>query len=199
MKIIVAVVLSLLAVAPAAAISVLDQQNIVTDIAATGGDSNGYFHHEQTITAGISGLMGAVAVQAIGLTSLNIFGTTNGVPNDTLLGTSSSATNDLFGFVVFSTNVFVTAGQVFAIEPIGSGGVVMSANTYAEGSIFYKGTLTHGTFIAQEAYDLGFLTYVDSSVTAVPEPALWSTLIIGFCAVGGARRYQSRRMHNITV
>ena len=65
-------------------------------------------------------------------------------------------------------------------------------NQYAGGNGFYA---TAGTPFQARNFDIGFRTIVDTSaLPAVPEPATWALMILGFGAVGGGLRYRRHAM-----
>lgn len=78
-------------------------------------------------------------------------------------------------------NLIVGSGSSFVLGQTPT----FNFNQYAGGTfkIYVNGTQTP-TFIPNN--DVGFRTYVNTS--AVPEPAIWAMLILGFGLVGGALR-----------
>lgn len=63
-------------------------------------------------------------------------------------------------------------------------------NSYAGGETFIN--LSDGTSTVVSPGALGFRTYVNQTITAVPEPTTWAMMILGFGVVGSALRRQRR-------
>ncbi len=91
----------------------------------------------------------------------------------------------------FWTPVAVTAGQTYYLTfSAGSNAVAGStANPYAAGQVY-----ANNGYSAFPNYDYAFRTYSSSDFgSAVPEPATWAMMIIGFGAVGSMVRTSRRR------
>ncbi|MBJ6122903.1 PEPxxWA-CTERM sorting domain-containing protein [Sphingomonas sp. BT553] len=84
----------------------------------------------------------------------------------------------------FSGGFFDIYGIVFTIT--GGNAVNFWSNGNAGGSVSYGAAVTDGTTLLDYAGGI--------SVTAVPEPATWATMLVGFGMIGGYARYRRRRI-----
>lgn len=66
-------------------------------------------------------------------------------------------------------------------------------NVYAGGEGHY-GTSVYGIGTNPLPGDLGFRSFIDVSTSAVPEPASWALMLMGFGALGGAMRRRTVRV-----
>jgi hypothetical protein len=163
-----------------AAAEVLDQQNDVSPSAVADSTSGGFQEIAQTFTVGVTGTLSRIEVQinwpgfgSPGDAILNVYHTSDGVPNDRVGGCSipsSGIPSTGFGFQSFDVSSFaipVSAGEVLAF------GITSSENTY----IFVRSTFDHSTYAGGESFhralrptgpwgnftpthDNGFKTYV---------------------------------------
>jgi hypothetical protein len=127
-------------------------------------------------------------------------------PGDQVLGSITKSANDItqLGVTAFdfsAQNIFATAGTLLtwrmSVEACPTYYCVQSwtnlnnfslsgggnTNGYAGGSAFWE---DDGVIYDFGHIDLNFRTWM----TAVPEPATWGLLIVGFMAVGGALRHR---------
>lgn len=197
----IAVCWALLAPSSAMAVQVLDQEHFAS-VGGSGGLSktDASFRRAQTVTAGLTGTLTRIEIFVGGtpgnFAGFNILDTDgSALPTTSVLATGSLL-NDLLpgdtsGWVSFSTSLAVTAGQVFALEPIeavaGSLSWLGSGNLYAGGSDnFVNVPFGITNFRANPNLDLFFRTFVTTG--AVPEPQTWAMFVLGFGAVGHAVR-----------
>jgi hypothetical protein len=165
------------------------------------------FHAAQTFTAGLTGdLVGFDFYlwnpdSVSGDLTYEVSGTTAGAPSGPALASGSvpvpipaTPLNPFFLNVPLATPVPVTAGQVLAlilnVAPVGVFWVGDLRNGYAPGNHYFAFAPAFDWTLSQQpdVHDLGFRTYVDAQVTAVPEPA--SLLLVG---TGCALAWRSRR------
>lgn len=94
---------------------------------------------------------------------------------------ASSGTGSVFGLVAgtFTTTVDVARG-------FQSGGAVAASSTFANHSFASLG-LTQGTYNFTAPNDT-ITVQIGGAVAAVPEPASWAMMIVGFGLIGGAMR-----------
>jgi hypothetical protein len=108
-------------------------------------------------------------------------------------GTAQTESNDRW-LDVFWSPVTLTAGQtyflVFQDDRNAYGIAGDTNNPYANGNVYANSGF--GNF---SGFDYAFRTYADDATGAVPEPATWAMMIMGFGLVGGAMR----RRQNVRV
>lgn len=181
-----------LAGAPASA-AVLDQSSLGAD-----AGTNGIYEWQQQVTAGVNGKLSAVTLWGIGALTVRIapgagfydgpylftqtfsFDLSDGI-NGKLIDTSSA-------------NIFLKAGDQFVIDFISAGdpdaGQGASSQPYAGGDLFLNAPWGLVNYTATYGTSLRFKTFMDTS--AVPEPATWALLLMGFASVGFALRRTRR-------
>jgi hypothetical protein len=101
------------------------------------------------------------------------------ITSGTGLGTSNGSWVD-----VFWTPVAITAGttEYLVISSSTNSNYVVA---YGEGNPYPTGVATFQGGILNSTYDLTFRTYSDTTFNgAVPEPATWAMMILGFTGVG---------------
>jgi hypothetical protein len=96
--------------------------------------------------------------------------------------TASSSTGDRFGVTQYLGGIFLPANYQ-------SGAALSGTSTYLNTTIANLG-LTAGTYIFRSANDS--LTLNIGAVSAVPEPATWALMLLGFGGVGVAMRRRSK-------
>lgn len=69
-----------------------------------------------------------------------------------------------------------------------SGEAVQIFNDYSGGALTIMGNIFPNGFGPTLGGDVGFSSYVDTSVSSVPEPGSWATMIGGFALAGSAMR-----------
>ena len=224
------------AAAPALALRVVDQTNLVdpasgmllaSAINRSDTPAASPIGQAQTVTAGRAGILAAVDLQLLAYRpsprneplSFSIYDGALVEGSGSLIGTLQIAQADipseaeaqagqLLTLDVSSFNYAVTAGQTFTIytfiqpsgQPFGRGarlvygyssGLDEDGNPIAVGLDYSRGynavTFGNGSDVATQ-YDRGFRTYVDVSMTAVPEPEIWALLTFGFGLTGAVMR-----------
>jgi hypothetical protein len=150
---------------------------------------SGSIRRAQIVTAGVTGWLGRVEVQAsaASFSGFNILAVRNGLPTGVVLGTAiyqSSAD----GFASFISSALVTQGQQFALEPIGVGSWRAGGpGDYAGG---FSVVQNPGTDVFTPSDDdFGFRTFIAERL-AVPEPATWAMMVMGFGLVGAGLRHR---------
>ena len=127
-------------------------------------------------------------------TQTSTLGVTNGIPNSTYAELLNGA------FTASAKTDFSFAGQSFTglMGGSNSGGDLLSFNTTGDAAGTYTDVLTfsgYSSFAGESNYDLAPIT-VDVTVqvtggggiAAVPEPAAWAMMLVGFGVIGGAMR-----------
>ena len=106
-----------------------------------------------------------------------------GTANAALLGSAVGSA----GFYSFGSALTLTGGtQYFAYSNALSPQVKFSGNNpYATGNA-YQAASSSGSFVAITSADLRFR--VTATAAAVPEPATWGLMIVGFGMIGAASR-----------
>ena len=95
-----------------------------------------------------------------------------------------------FSIDLSSNPIFVTVGEALIIDVYDYAGYSSKLPTFGysastTGSYLYSRSSPGGaTYAPFGNYEIGFKTYVDPSVSAVPEPSRWAMLILGFASVG---------------
>lgn len=86
------------------------------------------------------------------------------------------------------------SGQPLVLLPLqfSSGGTIAAQNTFAGSSLASLG-LTAGRYVYRSSGDTITINVADAA-TAVPEPAGWATMILGFGVVGSAIRRRRPRI-----
>ena len=103
------------------------------------------------------------------------------------LASATGTTNGDGWFDAFWTPHAVTAGQTYYLtfDATGTGGLLGTTyNTYAVGNVY-------ANYIPYSGYDYTFRTYSSTS-GAVPEPATWGMMLVGFGVMGAAMRRRQR-------
>jgi hypothetical protein len=119
--------------------------------------------------------------------------------NPTLNGSVTVDTTNTTGSS-FSAINYVTGTKTWAVSDInvGASSVVFSGNTVSQFSLIFSSGLNYvysnNTAALQDPFGLKFCNGCVSLVDtpAVPEPATWLTMILGFGLAGGALRYARR-------
>lgn len=174
----------------------------------------------QTVTAGKTGTLSAIELQRISTSVSNGFFQLSLFNNDLAAGgalvgsvtTPTVAGANGYVFDVSSLNYAVTAGQLFSFSIGFLGNIpgqtaavtigtfagasfpspppILNYNLYAGGQRYLS--VNGGNYVFQPNGDVTFRTYV-TQAAAVPEPATWGLLIIGFGAIGLTLRARRRQ------
>lgn len=205
---------------PASASVVLDQATIPEsgNIPFSGGVLWGVGPNAlgQTFTVGVTGMLDSVALGLEifnapgGDTRLEIVNASNAVlfthvipisalPTLTFSGIDASAAPVVD---VRSAAIMVSAGDVLMLKLTGlsSGGYANWRANNAGGLINYSGGQAYVFDLPgfpspfQIGNEFAFRTYVDDLASAVPEPATWAMMIVGFAGVGAALRRSRRNL-----
>jgi hypothetical protein len=166
-----------------------NQNNLAQSFQQTAGNVSGAGYFLQ------NGVGSGLANLTIGLWTL-----LPNQPGASLLASASgsTSTNNRW-FDVFWPAVTVTPGATyFLVFSSSNGSYGISGDTsngYANGNTF-----ANSGFQSFAGFDYTFRTYSDDSVLtgAVPEPATWLMMILGFGMVGGAMRYRQRHPAKVT-
>lgn len=184
--------LVLLAGAPASA-AVLDQSSLGADVG-----TNGIYEWQQQVTAGVDGKLSAVTLWGFGALTVRITPGA-GFYEGPYLFTQTFAfdvSDAIEGKLIDTSpaNIFLKAGDQFVIDFIPAGdpdaGQGASSQAYAGGDLFLNAPSGLVNYTAAYGTSLRFKTFMDTS--AVPEPATWGLLLIGFASVGFALRRNRR-------
>lgn len=143
------------------------------------------------------------AVAAEGNQFLDLVGTVNGSISNTFATTLGQVYKLTFQYAhnIFSTS---TASAVFDVNVTGLNGTVMHSGGASASDLgwqTYTGYFTAGsgstsklTLTNTVGANQGGLFADDFQVTAVPEPATWVSLILGFGLLGGALRRRKQTL-----
>jgi hypothetical protein len=186
MKTFVAAALAVLAVAQADAAETLDQSYRALFGAGSFSSGTGTFRRAQVVTAGRSGIMNRIDIQALGtdFTGFNILSVHNGVPTQTVIGTATYQSS-AFGFATFSTSLRLAQGQQIALEPIGSGGWFFDeVGNYAGGAPAFVNTPAGVNQFTPTNFDYGFRTYFDTATLLGPLTLDQAFVVSGTVSVG---------------
>jgi PEP-CTERM motif len=173
--------------------------------------TGGYSEAGQTITTAIAGLLSKIDVNVNGLTpgstTLRIRKVVGGVVdsnNATALASfafSAPVWSPSIGFYststidVSSAGLLFNVGDVFALTFDTAEAKFFGwsdANSYGGGTGFTRGGSSSAWQMS--GGDVAFATYVDTNPSsAVPEPATWAMLVVGFGLVGMSIRRRNRR------
>ncbi|MBF0523125.1 MAG: PEP-CTERM sorting domain-containing protein [Candidatus Omnitrophica bacterium] len=190
------------------ALVVLDQSFTETGTSGLGWVINAAFPYiAQTFTAGVTGQLAGINVNVDGgpinppfhNLNLSIHDVQQGLPTFNILGDTTLNTNlaPLSLFVSFNENIPIVSGKQYAIvasypdapaSPMGDGvweGVVDV--DYSAGGIYYSDGLTWNRYT--DRGDLHFRTFVDTSSSAVPEPATVLLLSSGLLGMFFRRKF----------
>ena len=199
----VSVALFGLSISSVNAAAVRDQGQIF----GTGGLLNlGTDPWSQSITTGITGLLSGVEIQINSLIpagnpslTLSIYSGGNPVSGTPLVTEMLSLTNSdldptkLYRWDVSAAELIFSNGDVFSFGFLASAtGFQIAGNDgpgYDRGNLFKNGSLS-----TSNPRDIGFRTYVDSDINAVPVPAaiwLFGTALIGLVGFSKRRRSEA--------
>ena len=170
--------------------------NMHTRFSVAGYDA---FRRAQTFTVGVEGNLIQVDIElrdagATTFVGLNVLATVNGVPTDTVVATGSFL-YEAGGFAVFGiAPLFVSVGDVFAIEPLAAteqgalNWVGEPSDVYGGGADFYINTAYAPDF-QPSGYDMHFRTWVAYVPPRdIPEPGSVALLLAGLGTLGLACR-----------
>jgi hypothetical protein len=179
----------------ATASAVLDQSYLALDNVGIFGSSQNdpSFRRAQTFTVGLTGTLTEIDVAVSSAhrgtsATLNLLATSGGTPTSILLTSPTVNTAPLVGdFMVFLFSQAVTAGEVLAFELVSSAAFQIempgsSPGTYSGGSDYFLNTVVNN--FTADNLDAGFQTFVDTNISAVPEPSTWAMMILGFAGIG---------------
>lgn len=180
----------LLAATPASAAAVLDQSSLGADVGL-----NGAYEWQQEVTAGVGGQLSAVTLWGLGALTVRIT-PGSGFYDGPYLFTQTFTfdSSELVGGKLIDTsaaNIFLKAGDQFVIDFIPAGdpsaGLGASSQAYAGGDLFLNSPWGGASnYTAAHGISLRFQTFMSTS--AVPEPATWGLLLVGFAGIGFALR-----------
>lgn len=209
-KLAAAVLAASLAVVPAAqAAAVVDQAQLLFSTGIPFGYVSGnvlYANNNvgQSYTAGVKGRLDSISMYCNGICSLDELGNTLSLglyQNNILLRTATLTTTNgeldttlpgyrilRFSFAGTSTAQFAGQSYSFVLGPIGGPGDIRERGTLArDGNAYPGGAALPDSFYGNTpGRDLMFKTEVLSG--AVPEPASWALMIMGFSLTGAAMR-----------
>lgn len=100
--------------------------------------------------------------------------------------TAVLTSNSVRNGIVMGPNINIQNGQE------------LSGDAYAGGRAFFT-TEVYPNCAQTGNCDLNFRVSGTSAVTAVPEPATWLSLILGFGAIGGGLRRRARALNRLTT
>ena len=154
----------------------LDQSD--TNLYADHGYDGQYNLWGQTFTVGLNGKLDSVAVSTLGgNTTIQIYDTVSGFPNDLLATNSAYQPTGEWNTISFSQyNIPVYPGEQLALVATGVGLINATNGDYAGGTGLYARPID-GQPWQQTVEGLAFQTYVD--VTPAPEPCTLSLLCVG--------------------
>ncbi|KQU57504.1 hypothetical protein ASG67_17270 [Sphingomonas sp. Leaf339] len=159
----------------------------------------------QTVTGTTNTTGTSVTFQS--LNSELLFTQTNGqarffTADGTLDAVAFYLTNPLLGFTQVEFNLFNASSNTTTVNLVFSDGSSGSYALGANGQNFFGAVATAGTIITRVAFDTNGSGVQDlrqvrlggiTSVAAVPEPATWAMMLVGFGMVAGTARYRRRK------
>jgi len=184
-----------LCAAAADAAGTLDQQAL-----PFGGNLYEAFEWQQQVTAGVTGQLTGITLYGSG-TDLTVRvapgGTFNSGPY-AFTGSAHLTTGGTF-IDLSSANIQLTAGQAFVIDTLNgsNGNISLAAAPYAGGHLYLTLGAPSDLTACCGTTALAFQTFMDTSGgggAAVPEPAAWALMIVGFGGAGATLRRKTREV-----
>jgi hypothetical protein len=174
---------------PAMAATVIDQ----SQTASSGGFAylNQTDRASQTFVAGYNNSVGAGIFlspgfgSASGTVTLSILNGLPGAGGQVIATGAATGTGNSWVDVSWAQTALVI-GQTYYLSASSAASLVVG---YASGDKYVKGAAYFGSSsYAPYGYDLTFRTYANAAAAAVPEPATWGMMILGFGMIGAAAR-----------
>ncbi len=184
------------------AVPVLDQSNETLQTTAFNGGTS-LLYWQQTVTAGLSGLLSQVDIYFRDSTNL-----TQGIDFSINLGSGwQSDGDDYFEHLslisgwnsvdVSSAGITLTAGSQFSIGLHGTGSTFepsfsgTNEDPYVGGMLYLGWSNADGSPYGERDYDIDFRTFVDqANVETVPEPATIVLTVLGIGAMVRSARHR---------
>lgn len=183
---------------------VVDQDFVLPTSTISGAYSNETFGRSQVFTVGEEGTLDTVtiyAVSLVGVHEMRILATSGNVPIGGAAGSTELASTGTFttgAFGIYETAVFdfsglnfeVAVGDVYAIEVVVQGGIMMfgwsgAAEGYAGGGSFF-----HNVNVSIDTWteDTDAVFFFTTTVAAIPEPSSAALCGLGLAMLVGRRR-----------
>nr|WP_295671310.1 PEPxxWA-CTERM sorting domain-containing protein [Sphingomonas sp.] len=168
----------------------IDQQQTITTVSMAVFSQTGLAQSFRQSASNITGAgvyLTASAGSGPGSLTIALYTNLPNVSGATLLasGSANYSANNQWIDVSF-TPTSIVSNQTYYLVFTGTSGYGIAGsvnNPYAFGQTYANPG--YGSF---PAFDYAFRTYADTAVAAVPEPATWSLMVLGFGMIGAAAR-----------
>jgi len=171
----------------AQAAGVLDQ-----DSAPGGGNLGEFLNWQQEVTSGMAGRLTGITLYGLGTTALVRVAEGSGFHTGPFAFSQTVTLASGGTFIDTSAaNIMLDAGEQFVIDTSGGyGGNIHYALTPYSGGQFFLNLGVPSDYTACCRISLAFQTFIEAPKGggAVPEPASWAMLLLGFGALGGVLR-----------
>lgn len=188
------------ALIPAAASATIEVNinNVGSDVVATASGSFDLTGFTDVGSFGLdTGVRGDPGYIGTGSPSFTDVEGYSGLTGPSLFGTGGYFIADTVSGDPFAFNADYLGAQYIFFAPGYAGGAILSSDTWLNQSIASLG-LTPGTYLYTSASD-NLIINIGQPTGAVPEPATWAMMLLGFGAIGWAFTRKRRRAGSLQL